>query len=329
MKFTLDQFRACAAGCFEIREEPEGLFFDRMTPALRALYGTAEGALIRARCQTGIRLRFESDTDSLRLSLRLGRAARAINVVDLIVDGVFQASFTGTLAVQPWTVELFANPDRRPRRFELWLPYAVESWVVSLEIGDNATLKPLPPEPVTWLVIGDSITQGMTCSSPARTYAGLAARAAGFNHHNTGVGGAIMDPAAGGAAAIPATFATVAFGCNDWNRCLPLAEFESATLGLFDALLALHPGLPVGLITPLPAVWATGEKNKSDVWLESYRDVLRKIAPRFPAARLIEGPQLVPADPGCFVDGIHPNTTGMAVVARNLAMHLQILAAAG
>jgi lysophospholipase L1-like esterase len=34
---------------------------------------------------------------------------------------------------------------------------------------------------------------------------------------------------------------------------------------------------------------------------------------------VIEGPALIPADPAAFVDGIHPNNAGMAVLARNLA----------
>jgi len=328
MKFSTDLLRVCAAGSVDIREEPEGLFFDRMTPALRLHYGASEGAIIRARCQSGIRIRFQSDTRSLRLTMRFGRFARRFEAVDLVVDGAFRGTFTGDQEKQPWTGDLFSAPDAVPRRFELWLPYSVESWVVALEIDECAKLAALPTEPVTWLVIGDSISQGMSCTSPALTYPALAARALGFNQHNTAVGGAKMEGGAGQAGSIPAAFATVAFGCNDWNVCKPLSQYEADTIRLFDTLFAAHPGMPVGLITPFPAVWAKGEKNKSDIWLEAFRDILRKLAPRYPSVRLIEGPALIPADPLVFADGIHPNNAGMEAIARNLAADLRALAAA-
>ncbi len=325
MNLTTDQLRNYSTGCLEIREEPEGLFFDRMPPALRLHYGASEGFMIRARCQTGIRIRFQSDTRSLRLTMRFGRFARRFDAVDLVVDDVFLGTFTGNRDAQPWRNEIFRAPESSPRRFELWLPYSVESWLVALEIDDHAQLSELPLEPISWLVIGDSISQGMSCASPSRTFTALTSRAMGMNHHNTAVGGAKMEKGAGLTGSIPAQFATVAFGCNDWNGCKSIPQFEADTRNLLDNLFTDHPNMPVGLITPLPAVWETGEKNKNDIWLESFRNVLRKLPPHYPAIRLIEGPALIPADPLAFADGIHPNNAGMAVIARNLTPELLAL----
>jgi lysophospholipase L1-like esterase len=319
MNLSLDQIRACAAGCSEIREETEGLFLDRMPPAQRLHYGPAESVVIRARCQAGIRLRFRSDTRRLTAVMRFGRSARAFPCLDLIVNGIFQGTFTGETGKQPCRLDLFQSADTASRSFEIWLPYAVESWLVALEADEGARIDPLPAEPVTWLVIGDSISHGMTCTSPSRTYPALAARSLGWNHHNVAVGGARMVRAAGEVTDIAADVATVAFGCNDWNGCKTLETYESDTRQLLDTLFRARPGLPTGLITPFPAVWETGEKNKSDVWLEAFRDVLRKVAPDYPTVTVIEGPALIPADPAAFVDGIHPNNAGMAVLARNLA----------
>jgi lysophospholipase L1-like esterase len=199
---------------------------------------------------------------------------------------------------------------------------------VSLAVDDGATVTPLPPEPATWLAIGDSITQGMTCASPARTYAGLAARALGISHHNTAVGGARMEPGAGQVAGIEATFATAAFGCNDWNGGKPLAQFAADTAAFLETLFAARPGLPLGLITPFPAVGDRGERNAAAVDLEAYRDVVRRQAAAHPSVRLIEGPSLIPAEAAFFADGIHPNDAGMAVIAERLAPHLRTLQAA-
>jgi lysophospholipase L1-like esterase len=322
MNVSFDQLRSFATGCAEIRQEPEGLFFDRMPPSQRLHYGNSEGAITRARCQAGVRLRFRSNSRRLSVTIRFNRFARKFDCLDLVVDGIFLGTFQGDREKQPCRIELFCAPEALPRSFELWLPYSVESWVVALELEDGASAEPLPPEPVNWLVIGDSISQGMTCSSPSRTYPALAARSLGWNHHNVAVGGARMAGPAGDVRTIPATVATVAFGCNDWNGGKTVEAFETDTRTLLDALFHGHPGLPTGLLTPFPAVWATGEKNKDGVWLESFREVLRKIAPAYPSVRLLEGPALIPADEGAFLDGIHPNNAGMAVLARNLAPEL-------
>jgi hypothetical protein len=118
MMLTLDQLRACAAGCVEIREEAEGVFFDRMTPSLRQHFSTSEAAVIRARCQTGIRLRFNSDTRSLNLAIRFGRAARAFRCVDLVVDGILRGTFSGQEDGKPCLLNLFSAPNAVMRSFE-------------------------------------------------------------------------------------------------------------------------------------------------------------------------------------------------------------------
>jgi len=325
MNLSTDLLRTSATGSAELREEPEGFFFDRMTPALRAHYSSSEGTVTRARCQAGVRLRFASTTQNLRIAMRFNRAARPFDTIDLIVDGEPWGTFIGERGSAPWSATLFIDPRPVRRAFDLFLPHCVESWLVSLSVDEEAVTEPLPPESLTWLAIGDSITQGMACVSPARTYPALAARSLGIGHHNTAVGGAKMEPAAAEAAAIPAAFATVAFGCNDWNGGKPLAQYEADSIGFLDRFFALRPDTPLGLMTAFPVTWAGGEINKDGVWLESYREIVRRLAPRYPSVQLIEGGALVPADPVYFTDGVHPNNLGMAVIAKNLAPELRKL----
>lgn len=321
-----DRLALLAAGCAEARAEVEGLFFDRMPPAQRAHYGTSEGFVIRARCQAGIRLRFRSDTRRLAAVMRFGRAARNYPCLDVAADGIFQGTVAGTPGKEPCRLVLFEAATAASRAFDLWLPYSMESWLVSLETEGDSPVEPLPPEPVTWLVIGDSISQGMTCTSPSRTFAALAAGALGWNHHNLAVGGARMEAGAADVEGLPADLATVAFGCNDWNGCKTVAQFEADSRALLDRLFRCRPELPTALLTPFPAVWATGETNKAGVELEAFREVLRAVAPAYPHVTLIEGPALIPAKQEAFADGIHPSNAGMAVLARNLAPRLAELA---
>lgn len=328
MIVTLDQLRCLASGCADVRAEPEGVYFDRMTEPLRACYGGSEGAVIRARCPSGVRVRFASNTRFLKVAIRFGRVARPLDTIDLHVDGLRWGTFVGDRAAAPWRATLFRDVESRCRTFELALPHCVEAWLAELEIEDGAGIESIPPEPDTWLVIGDSISQGMTCGSPSRAYTATAARALALNHQNTAVGGAQMNPAAADTAAIPAAIATVLFGCNDWNVAKPLDRFEADSAAFLERFFAAHPRTPLGVITPIPSVRDGGECNKAGVALEAYRAVLRKLAPRYAGVQLIEGPSLVPADRQFFCDGIHPNNAGMAAIARALAPALSRLLAA-
>lgn len=324
MNLSIDHLRAFARGVCEVRHEDRGVYLDRMNAPLRALYGQTEGALIRARCGAGICLRFRSDTAELRLHLQSGRTARPFRKADLFVDGTWLTTAGPEGAGTEWKGRLFAAARRAPREFELWLPHCAETWIASLEIEDGSLIEPLPPLPHAWLAIGDSITQGMTATAPARAFAVIAARRAALDVHNIGVGGATMEAEAGRAsAALRWDIATVAFGCNDWNQGRPPAGYEAATRDLLAALRAVRPDAPILLITPLPVTrQPEGELNKNGVALEDYREILRRTAMDFRAVNVIEGPDLVPADPACFADGVHPNDAGMALIGERLAERL-------
>lgn len=327
MRMSVGLIRSLVTGCCELREEAQGLFADRMNAGLGGLYSRSDAQVIRARAQAGVRLRFRSNTRALALGIRFGRACRPFFKVDLFVDGRFHVSAGPDSAEPAWQGSLFKADRRRARAFELWLPYSVESWLALVELDDGAALEPLPPEPRAWLAIGDSITQGMHATSPSRAFAALAARQAGLGLHNVAVGGAVMEAEAGAAAAgMSWDLATVAFGCNDWNRSRPLEEYEAAARGLLGALRAARPAAPIGLMTPLP-VTGRPETNSGGAAIEDYRAVLRRLADGFKGVTVIEGAELIPADPGLFQDGVHPNDRGMAAIAERLAPSLAALAA--
>ena len=318
VRLPLSEIRSLLFGVFRAENEPEGLFPNRMTPGLSAFYTYAEAALIRARCASGARLRFRSDASRLRLTLRTGRQARARHCADLFLDDTFEKTCRAA-AKSDTSIEITVErPDRRPRLVEIWLPHVTECWITSLELDPDASLSPAPPDhPELWLAIGDSITQGMEASSPALAWPALAARALGIGLHNTAVGGAQMDPGAGQVEEIPASVLTVAFGCNDWNQSKPLRQFEADTHHLLDRLQTAHPHAPLLLLTPLPILRESGERNEAGEAMERYRETLRQAAAER-GLTCIEGPSLVPPDRSAFSDGIHPNNAGMALMARRI-----------
>lgn len=273
-----------------------------------------------------MRLRFRSDTSWIKACFRYGGQARPIFAADIFVDGRPAETFGPDAPTREWSGEIFRAEVRTRREFDLWLPHVVETWVEFLEMEDGAEIEPVPAGSTTWVAAGDSITQGMAASIPSRTFSAVAARSLKFNLHNTGVGGATMEQVAGmGASLIPCSFATVAFGVNDWAHSKPGEQFEQDTVGLLSELLRGKSNLPVGLLTPLP-VLERDDLASSTLRIEDFRQALRRVGERFETVTVIEGPSLVPAIADYFVDGVHPNDRGMAEMGKNLAVHLGKLA---
>lgn len=294
--------------------------FLRMPRPLQEHYADAEARRIRMRCTTGVRIVLRTDAESLRLSLEYGEASRKLYQVDVAVDGelldpVGSVSEPRALTEEP----IRLGKTSAMRTVTIWLTHCVESGVRALEVDDVCTVAAAARPDKTWLAIGDSITQGMTCQTPARTYAARLARTAGLGLRNVGVGGGRMDAPLGALCRpIPADVATVAFGANDFNGGVGVEAFAANARSVLDGLLAGRPDFPVGLITPTPWL-GRPEADERGETLEDYRGALRALARDYPSVRVIEGADLVPDEAECFVDGVHPNDRGMAHYADGLA----------
>ena len=170
------------------------------------------------------------------------------------------------------------------------------------------------------IFIGDSITQGMTCSSPSKSYAAILADKLDADWTNLSLGGAEMRLELGKAALdYDWHTAVVAYGVNDWGHKRPLIDFVRHVRGMLENLSQRNG--KVYIITPLPFMMK--ESLNTDTPLESYRQCIRDAAADFPQVQVIEGTTLLPADERFFVDGVHPNDEGMQLLAENLFRNMQ------
>lgn len=325
MKLSFDQLEGIAHGCCAVREEDRGVMFDRMNDPLRAFYSTTDGWTTCRQSPAGVRLRFRSDTSRVALSLHYGRSECPSRSADLFVDDDPLRTAGPSEEPEQWSGEIFTAASRGERSFDLWMPHVTETWLRSLEIDDGATLAPVAPEPVTWLAVGDSITQGMVASSPARSFVAVAARALGIAVHNVGVGGTKMLPDLGrGAGLLECTFVTVAIGVIDWAQSRPIDAFTAHAAETLAELVAGGKDLSVYLVTPLP-IYDRPQKNECGLTIEDYRQALRRESAGFPNVTVIEGASLGMDAPERFVDGVHPNDAGMRVLGTKLAERLRAL----
>ncbi|MDO9540722.1 MAG: GDSL-type esterase/lipase family protein [Kiritimatiellia bacterium] len=317
MKLNFEQIQAVSLGCARLEKENAAIRIYRMPDKLGAEYEPYEAHRIRRDCPVSVRLRFRSNSRSLKIHLLYGAASREIYQLACIVDG--ELILLGPSAVTAsWNGEIPPLQKRAERLFELWLPSMVRTDIVSIELEDNASFAPAREHAFRWLAYGDSITQGMTVPNPAENHIALIARALNADVWNMGIGGGRM--MAFLADTIPSfdyDIVTIAYGVNDFISNVPLSTYRENARNFFTSLLAHRPDSPVLAISPIP--FLTDKKaNTFGATLDDFHDALAAEASGFRNLIIADGRQLVPAEAGFFVDGCHPNAEGARVYAERL-----------
>ncbi|MFA7231449.1 MAG: SGNH/GDSL hydrolase family protein [Victivallaceae bacterium] len=303
----------CGAAGVEVGED--GFTLSRMTPELTELYSYSEAAEIRASCPSGIRIAFVSNTSFVAMQVKYGRKVRERFAIDIVVDRVQRMTFNPSEETEIFSFST-EIPGAGDKRIEIFLPVMVECTVQALEIEDGASLATVE-EVDRMMFIGDSITQGIEVTAPALAYPAQVAAALEKDFHNIAVGGAKMNANVGKLALdLKWKTAFVAFGINDFNQSRPLAEFTAETEGLLKHLSS-RKRAKIYVITPLP--WA-GRTTPNELGLspEDYRQAIRDAAGKITGVKVIEGAELVPDDAALYVDNVHPNDSGMTLLAEKL-----------
>lgn len=318
MRLGLDEIKEVAAGILGISETADGFIHFERLPKGMLINKDIPGVMTRVLCPAGVRLRFDSDTTSLRVAMRYFSSARPIFKCALVVDGDVLGMFGPDELCVRWEGELFhAVKGFSERGFEIWMPHLCHAEIEFVEIDDGAVIKPAMPPSCKWLAYGDSITQGMTVANPANTWVGIVARELRADVLNLGVGGAKAESWL--ADSIPDwsyDFVSIAFGVNDFIQCVSLKDYEMNLRCLVEALMRRHPQKPVFLISATPWVGRC-EPNENGDSLCVYRELAEKVADETEGVIKISGSCLIADRPDLFVDSVHPNGAGMEMYGRN------------
>jgi len=326
---TRDEVSRCATGCSLVRETDQGLHLLRFTEPNLAYWDelgkTDEGAAIRAHCSAGVVLDFTTDSVSLTIATRIGRAARVGAALDVWVDGAM-VGYAGTPEAGETlegTVTL-GDPSAARRHVRLHLPHTRECFLREVSLDDGASFAPAAPtEDPLLLCLGDSITQGMDALHPSLTYTSTAARELGMRQLNNAIGGWRFVAESLVAPPVEAPdLITVALGTNDWSSGASAAEAGPYLRRLRD----WYPDAPLGVLEPVwrdPADLPEGAANPAGQRMPDYRSELRQIVAAVPGAHLVPMRSLLPVGPLMLVDGVHPNTLGHVLYGQNLAHWLR------
>lgn len=210
------------------------------------------------------------------------------------------------------------------RLIEIILPYADSVTFFGLGLPKGAELYAFPREQAKrYVAYGDSITQGFQARNPVETYPLILARAKKWELVNMGFGSRkATQPDGAVLGRLKPDVMTILIGVNDCLQKKPLDRFGADMAGLITEFRRVMPRAPIYVITPLPvaepAKWPGADQ------LDAYRMVIQDKLGRLNDAslKLIDGHDLINADPKFFADGLHPNAEGFRRIAAKLGVRI-------
>lgn len=321
MKLTYDQLCSACTGAVAVKEQEDGLiYFQRMHQAqLDAALARSEAYYTRGRSNAGVKLTFRTDSTSLFLDLNASPGTMSFFAADILVNGKLIGSVDNTSHVEvptfissrqydfgDYSGQFDLGPGEKTVRVHL--PWGPVTRIRELSLDDGASFAPVIPEKKV-LFYGDSITQGMNCLHPSRTYSARIADALGMAEYNKAIAGTTAFP---GMAAVRETFTpdviVAAYGTNDWSLT-DKDTFRRDYRAMLEHIQENYPGVPVFALTPIYRA-AMNEFRPFGAFCQ-VGNIIRQIAADFAQVTVIDCFPFIPCDKYCFGDGtLHPNECG-------------------
>lgn len=260
-------------GFIELERTDFGLLPHRLPARARAQNVDPQLAMVEKE-PSGVRLTFRTRATDIELDVLptrrqlVGVPPRLDGVYDLCINGHLEHQqstegatilrtdmATGLTERLPGSVQTlrFTGIAGGDKRFDIWLPHNEITELGVLRA--NAPVEPLieADKPI-WVHHGSSISHGSNAASPTGIWPVIAARRAGLDLVNMGLGGsALLDPFMARAMRdAPADIVSVKLGINLVNADLMrLRAFGPAVHGFLDTIREGHPDVPLLVISPI------------------------------------------------------------------------------
>ncbi|MFC3499666.1 GDSL-type esterase/lipase family protein [Micromonospora krabiensis] len=258
-------------GVAEVEVTPRGLRPHRLPAWVREQF--PDGQLLSMEAQpSGARLVFGTAASTIKLVSQPTRIAytgaeRPRGRIDVYADGeltvrdvldggdrieVDLASGQTTFHPGPTHTTTVSGLPAGRHRIEVWLPH--NESVELVELRADAPVEPDDASRPLWVHHGSSISHGSNALAPSEIWPAVAARRAGVELRNLGLGGsALVDPfLARVIRDAPADYISVKLGINVVNLdAMRLRAFVPAVHGFLDTIRDGHPDVPLLLISPL------------------------------------------------------------------------------
>ena len=236
-----------------------------------------------------------------------------VDGIDIVVAGRSIATIAPVDGVLRFA---FENRLREELEVRIYLPSIMAVAVGNLRT--NGSLKPVPARGYM-LALGDSITQGFICGSPAAGFPAQIASTMGLDLVNQAVAGHVFDEASLGSFSLwraeQPELIVVAYGTNDWAHKRSIEGIEGEAVAYLDRLNWYFPNVPTYVLSPL---WRVDEHEPKQcgVPLTWMHQMLGRVCSRHANMHVVDGYHGIPKDPSLFSDGrLHPGPVCMSMVA--------------
>jgi len=239
-------------GALAIKRAGNTLYPCRLPYQRRDLF-FSENLMNKAFCTSGVRLRLETDAESIALSFApLPPPGTVItgHAFDAVVDNeIVQVVRCGKNA----TKAVFDKIGNGLRTIELWLPPSCPVGLKKIKARKAAVLRPLPDRRPIWVTWGSSITHCVRAGSAARTWPATVARRHNLNLVSLGFGGAcLLEPAVAMVIRdLPAGCISMKLGINAVGNSLSARTYPALVAAAVAIIREKQPHTPIALISPI------------------------------------------------------------------------------
>ncbi|MGF9753742.1 SGNH/GDSL hydrolase family protein [Microvirga sp. 0TCS3.31] len=268
---SLDALAALLKGALEVERTGGGLLPHRLPAWARRQSDDPQLHLVEAQ-PAGVRLALHTAATRLELDVLptkrryVGAPARPDGWYDVLVGGELverhQAPGGNVLDVdmmtgastftagEPTTLVIALPPGEA--HVEVWLPHDEQTELIALRA--DAPVSPVPDDRPRWVHHGSSVSHGSVAVHPTDPWPVVAARLAGLDLVNLGLGGsALLDPfVARTIRDTPADVISLKIGINLVNQdLLRRRALGPAVHGWLDTIRDGHPTTPMRLVSPV------------------------------------------------------------------------------
>lgn len=336
MKLNLEQIKKVTNGVARVEEKDGLIVLSRFTEEQQKLYErVSEDFYKKTYCTAGVNLRFKTNSENLKLEFLLDWfCSRRYFAVEILVDGKVHTVYknyqkenmVGAYATQIFEFsennEILCQLGKGEKEIEILLPWNFNFKLKGLYLDNGASLEPIK-RPKTWLIYGDSITQGYDAILPENRYVYRVCKHFNAEELNKAIGGEIAREELGLLKdEINPEVITIAYGTNDWGRGELSENFYKEYVGLLKNLKKNYPNAKMFAITP---IWRLIYKEERPFGpFELIAELIKKAVEEVGGINYIYGFDLVPKEKEYFGDlALHPSDEGFIHYANNLIKEIE------
>ena len=319
-------------GYVEVDRNKDGVSFSRMTDSQRILYGTSRGCAY----QSGVW--FDAYTNSKTFSMDYtvhenDYASGWPTQFDVFINGVQQAQpVVTTKKLHSYSLK-YSVPQETPVNYRLTVmfPSGVATAITDVGLDAGSVAFPVVKSKKI-LMLGDSITQGSQCESPAAVYANQVAMKYNMQLLNQAVSGSSFSSnrvVSGDYRGFVPDVVILSWGTNNYAGGGGNASHILTNLGVevpknIEAIKLKFSNAKIIAITP---IWRSDESG-INFSLKDFIGKLKEVYSYSPEIRVLDGYNYVPHEKNYYNGGdlkLHPNSLGHIEYGKSLLIDLKAI----